>query len=412
MTNVTRIMGWLMLFALVGCAHTPPPVAQTKPLVILVSIDGFRADYFGRGLTPNIAALAAGGVRAQSMRPAFPSVTLPNHTTLVTGLYPDHHGIVNNQMEDPAIPGVLFSLSNAHDVRWWTGHTPIWVTAEQQGLHTASEFWPAADIPNHGVVPEHVLGFDEKVPPDQRTDMVLSWLDLPAGQRPDFTALYFDQVDHAGHLGGPDSDVVDQALRSVDAAIGRLVTGLRQRGLFDRTDLVIVADHGMEANSLDRVIYLDDLVDPKTIHVEASGVITGLRAEPGHEVAVEQALLKPHAHMQCWRKADVPARLHYGVNPRVPALICLAEPGWAIWTHAFIASLKGGFVNGMHGYDPADPLMGALFVAEGPAFRQGVVHPTFDNVDVYPLLTHLLGVKPEPNDGKFAEVADMLRPGR
>jgi predicted AlkP superfamily pyrophosphatase or phosphodiesterase len=409
MPRLTRILAGLILVVLAGCTH--PPLAQNPPLVILVSIDGFRADYLDRGLTPNIAALAAAGVRAQSIRPAFPSVTLPNHTTLVTGLYPDHHGIVNNQMEDPAMPGVLFSLTNAHDVRWWSGHTPIWVTAERQGLHAASEFWPAADIPNHGVLPEHVRGFDETVPPDQRTDMVLSWLDLPAGQRPDFTALYFDQVDHAGHLGGPDSDAVDQALRSVDTAIGRLVAGLHQRGLFDRTDLIILADHGMEANSPDRVIYLDDLVDPKTIHVEAAGVITGLRAEPGHEAAVEQALLKPHDHMQCWRKGNIPVKLHYGTNSRVPALVCLADPGWAIWTHAFVASLKGGFIYGMHGYDPADPLMGALFVAEGPTFRQSAIHAAFDNVDVYPLLTHLLAIKPEPNDGRFADVADMLKPG-
>jgi len=155
------------------------------------------------------------------------------------------------------------------------------------------------------------------------------------------------------------------------------------------------------------VVYLDDPVDPKAVHVEVSGLATGPRAEPGHEAAVERALLKPHE--QCWRKADIPARLHYGTNPRVPAIVCLAEPGWVIWTHDFIASLKGGFVYGMHGYDPADPLMGALFVAEGPSFRQGMVHPTFGNVDVYPLLTHLLEIRPEPNDGKFGEVTDMLR---
>ena len=155
------------------------------------------------------------------------------------------------------------------------------------------------------------------------------------------------------------------------------------------------------------MVYLDDPVDPKAVHVEVSGLATGPRAEPGHEAAVERALLKPHE--QCWRKADIPARLHYGTNPRVPAIVCLAEPGWVIWTHDFIASLKGGFVYGMHGYDPADPLMGALFVAKGPSFRQGMVHPTFGNVDVYPLLTHLLEIRPEPNDGKFGEVTDMLR---
>jgi predicted AlkP superfamily pyrophosphatase or phosphodiesterase len=411
MVRLTRIFVGLMLVAIAGCTHIPP-TTQNPSLVILVSIDGFRADYLERGLTPNIAALAAAGARAQSMRPAFPTITFPNHTTLVTGLYPDHHGIVNNTMEDAAMPGVKFTTTTAHDARWWDGETPIWVTAQRQGLHSASEFWPGSDIPNHGILPDHVLPFDEKVPPDQRTDTVLGWMDLPPDQRPEFIMLYFDQVDGAGHAAGPDSDKVNQALRSVDQAIGRLVAGLCQRALFDRANLIILADHGMEANSPERVVYLDDIVDPKTVHVEATGVITGLRAEPGHEAAVEQALLKPHAHMQCWRKADFPPRLHYGTNPRVPALLCLAEPGWAIWTHAFIAGLKGGFVYGMHGYDPADPLMGALFVAEGPAFKQGAVHASFDNVDVYSLLTHLLAMSAEPNDGKFSDIADMLKSGR
>jgi len=403
-----RMLAGLMLLALAGCTHTPETAKQ--PLVILVSIDGFRADYLDRGLTPNIAALAAQGVRAEAMRPAFPSVTFPNHYTLVTGLYPDHHGVVNNTMEDPAIPGPAFTVANSRDERWWDEATPIWITAQRQGLRTATMFWPGSDVPIHGTLPDRFVPFDKTITPDRRTDTVLGWLDLPPEQRPQFVTLYFDQVDGAGHAGGPDSDAVNKALQLVDAAIGRLVDGLRQRGLFDRANLILVADHGMEANSPDRVVYLDDLVDPKAVHVEATGVVTGLRAEPGHEAAVEQALLKPHPHMQCWRKGEIPARLHYGGNPRVPALLCLAEPGWAIWTHDFIASLKGGFVYGMHGYDPADPRMNALFVAEGPAFRQGTVHPAFDNVDLYPLLTRLLAIKPEPNDGRFGDVADMLRP--
>jgi len=401
------MLAGLIVLALTSCAQAPG--AGKQPTVILVSIDGFRADYLDRGLTPNIAALAAEGVRAQSMRPSFPSVTFPNHYTLVTGLYPDHHGVVNNTMEDPAMPGKVFTAADARDERWWDEATPIWITAQRQGLHTATMFWPGSDVAIHGTLPDRYVPFDKSVSAEKRTDTMLDWLDLPPDQLPAFITLYFDQVDSAGHAGGPDSDQVNKALQTVDAAIGRLLDGLKKRGLADRVNLVIVADHGMEANSPQRVVYLDDLVDAKIVHVEATGLVTGLRAEPGHEAAVEGALLKPHDHMQCWRKADIPARLHYGANPRVPAIVCLAEPGWAIWTHAFIASLKGGFVYGMHGYDPADPLMGALFIAEGPSFRKGMVHPTFDNVDVYPLLTHLLAIKPEPNDGKFGEVADLLR---
>jgi predicted AlkP superfamily pyrophosphatase or phosphodiesterase len=200
---------------------------------------------------------------------------------------------------------------------------------------------------------------------------------------------------------------VNTALALVDAAIGRLVDGLKARGLYERADLIVVADHGMEATSPQRIVYMDDLIDPKFVHVEAAGTLTGLRAEPGHEAAVEQALLKPHDHMECWRKGDVPPQFHYGANPRVPPILCLANLGWSISSHDYVATHS--FSLGQHGFDNFEPHMGALFVAEGPAFRQGVIHKTFDNVDVYPLMADLLGIRPEKNDGRLREVSDMLR---
>jgi predicted AlkP superfamily pyrophosphatase or phosphodiesterase len=411
MIRSARFLGWFLVLALAGCVHAPPvrQSARGTPLVILISIDGYRADYFDRGITPNIAALAAHGVRAKSMRPAFPSLTFPNHYTLVTGLYPDHHGIVNNNMEDPAIPDMKFTLKTAQDGRWWDEAAPLWETAKRQGLHTATMFWPGSDISIHGVLPDHFLPYDEKVPPDRRTDTVLGWLDAPAAERPAFVTLYFDNVDTEGHHHGPDSPEVNAALALVDAAVGQLVDGLKARGLYDRANLIVVADHGMETTSIQRIVYMDDLIDPKFIHVEAPGTLTGLRAEPGHEAAVGQALLKPHDHMQCWRKGDVPARFHYGANPRVPPILCLANLGWTISSHDYVAT--HAFNVGQHGFDNFEPHMGALFVAEGPAFRPGIIHKTFDNVDIYPLMALLLGVKPERNDGRLSEVSDMLAAG-
>jgi len=389
-------------------AQKAPEAPKPAPLTILISIDGFRADYLQRGKTPVLALMAKDGVSA-AMRPSFPSITFPNHYTLVTGLRPDEHGIVDNTMEDAARPGVVFRLNLpdvVHDPIWWDQAEPLWVTAEKQGVRTATMFWPGSDAPIHGVQPHDWRLFDKTVPSVARTEQVLKWLDRPAAERPRFVTLYFNAVDSAGHLYGPESDQVDQALAETDAAVGLLLRGLSARGLLDTTDLVVVADHGMAATSQERVIYLGELMPAADFHAVSQGAESGIRPTPGHEEEVAKALLAPHQHMTCWRKADIPARLHFGKNPRVPPFYCLAQDGWLVEAaHTAYPTPKGE-----HGYDPADPKMAALFIAHGPAFRHGVTLKSFDNVDVYPLLAALVGVKPRPNDGNLADLAPALAP--
>lgn len=397
----------LAIVALALGACTPPKKSGYAPL-ILISFDGYRPDYLDRGFSPNLAALAHDGVQATALHPAFPTLTFPNHYTIVTGLYPDHHGIVNNRMIDPAT-GKRFAYNEyptISDPSWWGGE-PLWVGVERQGKHAATMFWPGSDVAIDGVRPEHWLPFDGKVTPDARVDQALAWLDLPPGQRPDFLTLYFEQVDHASHEHGPDSADVDAALRQIDAALGRLLAGLRERGL-GAANLVIVSDHGGTASGPDKVIVLDRIVDVGHLDVINTGVLAGFAAKPGHDAEVEHALLQPHAHMRCWRKGELPARLRYGRNPRVPPLLCLADDGWLIFTQQFMDSPKRHISLGEHGYDDDDPAMRALFVAHGPAFRHGVTVPEFRNVDIYSLLTHILGIRPAANDGDYAEVKSML----
>jgi predicted AlkP superfamily pyrophosphatase or phosphodiesterase len=393
----------LVLAVLAGCAATTPRETARGPL-ILVSIDGFRADYLDRHETPTLAALAVDGVRAEALKPAFPTLTFPNHYTIVTGLYPDHHGIINNRMVDPA-SGKRFVYKDATttaDPAWWGGE-PIWVGAEKQGVRTATMFWPGSDVAIGGVRPSRWLPFNGKLTPDQRVDQVLAWLDEPG--RAGFVTLYFDQVDHAGHDTGPDSPEVDTALRAVDAALARLVDGLKARGLYAQTNLVIVSDHGQAATTPDKRTYLDDLVPANDADFVNLGILAGIAPREGKTAQVERELLVPHPHMQCWRKSELPARLHYGSNPRIPPLLCLAEDGGTITTRDY----KGRYSAGEHGYDNDDPAMRALFVAHGPAFRRGLVVPAFDNVDIYPLLAHLLRIQPAANDGDYAAVAGMLK---
>lgn len=416
MRPLLRWFSCLVVAVLAGCTTSPqtrPPredASRPAPL-LLVSLDGFRADYLDRGLSPTLAALAREGVRARAMQPSFPSLTFPNHYTLVTGRYPDHHGIVDNAMFDPALG--RFTLGDRKavgDARWWNEAEPIWVTAQKQGLHTAPLFWPGSEAAIHGVRPDHWLPYGGDMPYDARVDKVLSWLDLPAAQRPQFLTLYFEAVDTAGHYHGPDAPETDAAIRQVDAALARLVAGLKQRGLYDRINLIVVADHGMALTPPDQRIFLDELIPPGHAQVVSTGSGSGIIPAPGHEAEVAAALLRPHPHMQCWPKAQLPARLHYGRNPRVPPLYCLAQTGWLITSNTQTMLHDGKPIWGEHGFDNADPAMRALFVAHGPAFRRAAVVPEFPNVDVYPLMTHLLHLVPERNDGDFEQVKDMLVP--
>jgi predicted AlkP superfamily pyrophosphatase or phosphodiesterase len=396
----------LLLMTWIGL--TAPALAASKPnLLILVSIDGFRADYLTHHKTPVIAALAGDGVQA-SMRPSFPSLTAPNHYTLVTGLRPDHHGIVDNSIDDPALGH--FTMQHSDDPRWWSGGKPLWVTADEQGLKTASMFWVGSDREILGHRPDYWKPYDQSVPGDARVNQVLKWLDLPQGQRPDLVTLYFDIVDSEGHRHGPNSRELDAALASTDAEIGRLVEGLKARGLYDKANLIVTADHGMADTSRDRLVYIDDIAGgADRIRTVSLGATAGLSIAPGAPQDTLKRLVSPHDHVQCWAKADTPKALHYGSNPRVPPVICAAEVGWYITTHERLASIKN--VNlGSHGYDPASPEMAALFVAEGPAFRKGVTLAPFDNVDVEPLMVQLLGLKGPKVDGMAATFLPALAP--
>jgi predicted AlkP superfamily pyrophosphatase or phosphodiesterase len=231
---------------------------------------------------------------------------------------------------------------------------------------------------------------------DARVDRILSWLDLPANQRPRFETLYFDIVDSAGHRHGPDAAETRASVTSVDASIGRLVEGLKARGLYDRTLLVLVSDHGMAATSPDRVVWIDDIIDPAALQIGYGGAVLTVDPAPGREAEVQQKLVGRHPHMECWNKADVPARLVYGSNPRVARIVCLVETGWLTATRDRPVTRPGG----AHGYDNQAPEMQALFIAHGPGVIPGRRLTDLDSVDVQPFLARMLGVTAPQGDGR------------
>lgn len=383
-------------------APKAPVVAEEvrQPVTLLVSIDGFKPDYLRRGITPTLNKLAKEGAYA-SMRPSFPSKTFPNHYTIVTGKRPNTHGIVDNNMRDIArpAPNENFSLGNSRqslDPFWWSSAEPLWVTAERRGIRSATMFWPGSEVAIHGGRAQDWQRFDQNISNTQRVNAVIDWLRRPTNLRPKFLTVYFDTVDMAGHHHGPDSAELNASVADIDKQLGYLVSSLA--AMKQPVDIVITSDHGMAATSSQRLINLDTLLPRDSYQIISSGAFASLNPLPGKEAIVDAALitpLVPHANMECWHKKDIPARYHYGSHPRVPEIFCQARTGWTILAGTPEFDPNGG----NHGYDNFAPEMAALFIANGPHIAAGKILPTFDNVDVYPLLAYLIGLEPLPYDG-------------
>lgn len=386
---------------------------QAAP-VILVSFDGFHPSYLSRGVTPNLSRLVREGVSGP-MRPSFPSKTSPNHWTLVTGLVPDHSGLVGNRFEDPRRPGVTFTMAD-DDPFWWNEGEPIWAAAEKAGIRTATMFWPGSNVAwggalprpramaEGGVRPQDWLQFNQAVSNTQRVNTVLDWLRRPPAIRPRLITLYFDLIDTAGHDFGPDDARMAGVIADADRIVGDLLAGFQALGI--KPNLIVVSDHGMAATSSERVIRLDQLADPALYRVVESGPYAALEPTPGNAQRLWAALAPAGAHHHCWQRGEVPQHLRYGSNPRTPSFLCLADPGWLLEPGA----PKQAFAGGAHGYDPAAPEMAALFIATGPTFASGRRLPAFDNVDIAPLLRSLLQLPAAArSDGTAATFKGVIR---
>ena len=374
---------------------------NSGPILVLISFDGWRWDYIDRVPAPNLKALAARGVRAAELIPSFPTFTFPNHYTIVTGLYPDHHGIVQNTIDDLAYAErFTMSAATARESRWWGGEA-IWVTAERQGLRSAPLSWPGSEVPVGGVRPTAWLPFDDKASPAGRVQEVLDLLALPPERRPSFLTTYFSDVDHAGHENGPDSPELITAASHLDEALGQIVDGVGRLGLDDRTTIVVVSDHGMTPTSADRLIFLDDYVDLDSIDFVEMGAFLQLRPYPGLIDAVYRQLRGRHPHLAVYKREELPARFHYGRNPRITPIVGVLDEGWTVTTHAREAERKPDAPprHGAHGYDPRLRSMHGLFVAAGPAVRRGLVVAPFENIHIYDFLCAILRLTPAKNDG-------------
>jgi predicted AlkP superfamily pyrophosphatase or phosphodiesterase len=388
-------------------------IKDLKPTVILVSLDGFRYDYLDRFHPPELTWLAKDGVRAKWMIPSYPTKTFPNHYTIVTGLYPEHHGIVENNVYDFGEVFKMDDRDKVRDPKWWWGE-PIWVTAEKQGQHASSYFWPGSEAEIGGTWPSYYQNYNGKVPNDMRVDKVLGYLDLPVNKRPTMITMYFSEPDDVGHEFGPDSEEIKYAALDVDSYIKRLVDGLKSRGIDDKVNVIVVSDHGMAPVYIKQATFLDDQFNFDLAEkILWTNEIVQIFPKPGKLAGIYDRI-KDLKHTTCWKKEDIPARLHYNEGKRIAPIVCSTEESWITTSHKrfdewYKTMDDPDRPRGAHGYDNKYQSMMATFIAHGPAFKKGYVAEPFENVEVYNLMCRILGLTPAKNDGDLDHVKGMLR---
>lgn len=357
------------------------------PTTILISLDGFRADFLNRGLTPTLNAFIAQGISPKYMLPSFPSLTFPNHYTLVTGLYPESHGIVGNTFWDPEFQEEFYYTDPARSMqqKWWLGGEPLWVNAEQQNVRTAIHMWPGSEA-HITLEPTYVDKYNGTETLSRKVDRILEFVDTPSveqgsavSHRPQFIAAYVPVVDADGHLYGPNSTEIRTSIAAVDSMLHDLFVGLDERNLTEIVNIVVVSDHGMATTSMDRLIQLEDLIDVNLIDHIDGWPLYGLRPKDPSDIRVlyNQLLAESvkNTNFEVYlRDEGMPERYHFTNNDRIAPLWVIPKTGWAI-VHKADFNVKEAKADGqtyhpkgLHGYDHEHPLMRAIFVARGPAF--------------------------------------------
>lgn len=380
---------------------------------VIISLDGSRWDYADYYDMPFFDSLASVGVKAR-MEPSFPSSTFPNHYTMATGLVPDHHGLVNNTFWNPET-GHEYSIrdkDSRYDPRYYGGE-PVWITAQKQGVKCGVVYWVGSDIPvgpEGNEFPTYYRHWDED--PhwsfEERVDEIVRLLSLPKKERPRLVMGYFDEPDHQGHVHGPFSPETKEMAEHMDSLMHAMYLRLKALPIGDRINFILAGDHGMTEISQERFISWYDVIPEEWVVRISGNTPSSIWAREGYADSLYNRLSKIE-HLSVWRHGEVPEYLHYGTSDRLGDLIVSPDLGWQF---NFAPSRN----HGTHGFDCKESDMMVAFRAVGPDFKQGYDAPytegessSFRNIDLYPMLCKLLGVKPAPVDGKLERIQHILK---
>jgi predicted AlkP superfamily pyrophosphatase or phosphodiesterase len=389
-----------LLFLFAGCASHK----KTGRYVVVLSMDGFRSDYPARAHTPTLDSLAEVGVKS-AFRPSFPSVTFPNHYAMATGLHPDHHGLINNFFYAPDL-NLIYRIGDNSVVTNpdFYGGEPIWNTAEKQGVRAASFFWVGSEAPIQGMQPSICKSYDKSVPFKDRADSVISWLRLPEDIRPRLIMWYMEEPDGIGHSDTPESITTMAKVEELDEVLNHFFTEARKLEHFDEIDFIVVSDHGMATYIPDNYVNLNDYLPRDSFEYVFDGVPTLLYPVKSY-IDSAYAILQQVPRVKAYKKGEIPEQFVYGKNPRIGDLVVVPDIG----TYVQFRSESNPRLGGAHGYDNFAPEMEAIFYAAGPSFKKNVELPVMPNVNLYLIISHLLGLQPAPNDGDITVVEQLFQ---
>ena len=409
----------LAYFAFFACFVSVSALSNST--VILICLDGFRWDYMSKADTPNLDFLERSGVKAPHVKNVFPTVTMPNLYTIVTGLYPESHGIIANEMFDPQFKALFFSNNN--ETRWWDGGEPVWVTNEKHGFKSGTSFWPGFDVAIRGYFPSFstngtkyskpFASKENRMPAKQRIDTVIKW--LTTDNPPTFVAMYFLETDTVGHKYGPDSPEIEAAIRNYDKNVtGYLLDQLRQVDLLDEVNIIITSDHGMASYNTSNFINFDDIVNSSTYEAwSGNEAFFTIQPHPGKEDYVYDSLKEGQRKTELYevyKKEDVPDDLHFKHNRRIGSIVGWIKEGWYARSSKLPqGNISQGLIRGAHGYSTTNKDMYPFFIARGPAFKENFTSMPFELIDIYPLICDIRGIEPAPNNGSLTRVKALFR---
>jgi len=399
----------LLLFILITVTFA----GQEKPYVLVISFDGFRWDYALRGITPNLDKIAQQGVKALTLQPSFPSKTFPNHYSIVTGLYPQNHGLIDNRFQNP-FSGDVYRLGDTlavRDDRWYHGES-IWATARRQGIKTASFFWPGSETRLEYRHPTYFKRYDGSVSHEDRIKGVIDWLQLAEADRPQFILMYFSDTDDIGHKYGPESAEINEAVQLLDKRLGELMDQLQQINMLQRIHIIVISDHGMTVLDNQRVILLSDIFGKEVPQFFISAPMIQFHSnDPIEATFVYNRLKENERGYRAYYREEFPEYFHYAKNPFVGNVIAIADLGYSFFRdQKTFERMNSGYRGGDHGYDNFALDMHGIFVAMGPEFRENYATGTILNIDLYPLICKLLGIIPNQMiDGKLERVEYLLK---